>query len=158
MTEDDGIEELARWFSRVLERPCRAFEGQAVDFRPRSRSVLFCFVNSLGGVQSIWICDHVLAVSWAAALDNRDLERVRVQSRMESLSDDCSRLLIDFWNQVVMPTSLTREGLVFGRLHQDPNAPLSPDMDAVLTRPPRRLDCRLSIEGIGEGRLSILTS
>ncbi len=148
---------MERWFSSGLGRPCRAMEGQSVSFRARSRSVLFSFVNGLGGVESLWICDQSLAVSWAGSLEGFGVERMREEARTDLLSGECARILSSFMERVELPESLAVNGLRYGELLFDPSVSLSPDADSILTQPPQRLDCRLSIEGVGEGRLSMLS-
>ena len=132
-------------------------EGQAISFRYRSRSVVLSFVNGLGGVESLWICDQNLAVCWAGSLANFGVQRLREEARYELLSQECIGLLDSFMGQVELPEKLINNGLCYGGVLVDPGAALSPDVESILSQPPRRLDCRLSIEGVGEGRLSILS-
>jgi hypothetical protein len=148
---------VAATLSRELGQPCLAIEGQAVAFQPRSRALLACFLNGLGGAQALAICGHDLAILLVGARQNTHpakLQEALRAAQLEAESIAHLRTLLSPLGALLGPPS---QGLVLGEIVLDPLLPRRPDVDAVLFAPASRLDLQVTLQGYGTGQLGLLS-
>ena len=150
--------DVASQFSRELSLPCLAIEGQAVDFRPRSRALLAPFLNGLGGAQGLAICEHELAVFLVGAQQNTPLATLQSSLRESQLDAAKLPFLQGALASIGRLWGASGECLTLGAIEVDPTRSHRPDVEAVLMAPAQRLDLQVTLQGYGSGRLSLLSS